>query len=86
MLEELKKFGIEGKMETNSITLFPGKLQKPKVPVRGHNDHRIVMALTLLLSVTGGSIEGYEAVNKSYPSYFSNLEKHGFICYKEKDR
>ena len=38
-----------------------------------HNDHRIVMAMSVLLSITGGEIIGAEAVAKSYPKFFDDI-------------
>jgi 3-phosphoshikimate 1-carboxyvinyltransferase len=35
------------------------------------------MALSIMLSVYGGMIEGVEAVNKSYPSFFDDLKSLG---------
>ena len=43
----------------------------------GHNDHRIVMALSVILSQTGGAIAGAEAVRKSYPGFFSDIRRLG---------
>jgi 3-phosphoshikimate 1-carboxyvinyltransferase len=43
----------------------------------GHNDHRIVMALAVILSQTGGAIRGAEAVKKSYPGFFADLKGLG---------
>lgn len=77
MCEELAKFGIETQMTENSITIKKGVLQSPKAAVSGHNDHRIVMAMALLLSITGGVLEGCEAVRKSFPSYFDDMKKVG---------
>ena len=48
-----------------SVTLF------------GHNDHRIVMALTVLLTKVGGNINGIEAVRKSLPDFFVRIRKLG---------
>ena len=48
-----------------------------ELPLSAHNDHRIVMALSLLCSITGGSIYGAEAVNKSFPDYFRRLASLG---------
>jgi 3-phosphoshikimate 1-carboxyvinyltransferase len=45
--------------------------------VSGYNDHRIVMALSTLLCLTGGEIEGAEAVKKSLPEYFDLLKSIG---------
>ena len=77
MSDELKKFGIEAKVFENSVEIREGTLKAPGKDLCGHNDHRIVMALSTLLSVTGGWIEGAEAVKKSYPDYFEVIKKLG---------
>ena len=76
MKEELEKFGIKTEIDENSVTVS-GKLHVPDAPLGSHNDHRIAMALSVLCTVTGGEIEGAEAVAKSYPHYWSDLEKLG---------
>lgn len=43
----------------------------------GCNDHRIVMALSVILSAIGGSIHGAEAVCKSYPAFFDEIKRLG---------
>lgn len=73
MAEELKKFGIEVAVEENSVVVQAGTLLSPKEILSGHNDHRIVMSLALLCTVTGGAIQGAEAVNKSFPDFFEKL-------------
>ena len=77
MAQELAKFGIRCTVEENAITVSPGALHAPAVPLDGHNDHRIVMALSLLCTVTGGSIAGAQAVAKSFPDYFERLAALG---------
>ena len=77
MAEELAKFGVPCKVEANTITVSGGGLQKPTETIYGHNDHRIVMACATLLTRTGGEIEGAEAVAKSNPAYFEDLQKLG---------
>ncbi len=47
------------------------------VTLLGPNDHRIVMALTVLLTKVGGIIEGIEAVRKSLPDFFKRIKKLG---------
>ena len=37
------------------------------------------MALALILSKTGGSIDGAEAVRKSYPNFFADLQKQSAV-------
>ena len=76
MCEELAKFGIQTHMEENSIEIGSG-LKAPEVEIEGHNDHRIVMSLSLLLSITGGKITEAEAVRKSYPGFFEDIKKLG---------
>ena len=78
MCEELAKFGIKTHMEENSIEIGSG-LKAPGEAICGHNDHRIVMSLTLLLSLTGGTITEAEAVRKSYPGFFDDIQKLGIV-------
>ncbi len=77
MCQELAKFGIKSLQEENRIVIYPGKPVKPVETVLGHNDHRIVMSMATLLTVTGGQIEGVEAVRKSLPDYFERVRKLG---------
>lgn len=74
MADELAKFGVPVTIGDNIITVTsPRVLKKPDMPIDGHNDHRIVMANAVLLTVTGGEIAGADAVNKSYPSFFDDF-------------
>ena len=77
MCEELAKFGIETEQGEDRIVIKDGGLKKPELPVCGHNDHRIVMSMALLLSLTGGELEGAEAVSKSYPGFFEDIGSLG---------
>ena len=77
MADELKKFGINVIVEENSVTIEKSPLRAPTELLDSHNDHRIVMAMTLLASLTGGEISGAEAIRKSYPDFFRVLEKAG---------
>ena len=77
MRQELLKFGVNMEIETDRVKIRAGKLQKPREPLLGHNDHRIVMALTVLLTLVGGEILGAEAVRKSYPAFFEDLRHLG---------
>lgn len=73
MKTELKKFDIDVIINENSIEIKKGEIVRPAETLYGHNDHRIVMSLALLCTLTGGEIEGAEAVNKSFPDFFSKL-------------
>ncbi len=77
MAQELSKFGVSVTVDDDSVTIYPADFHAPNEVLDGHNDHRIVMALSLLLSKTGGVIEGAQAVEKSYPTFFSVLPKLG---------
>ena len=85
MAEELKKLGVAVRQEENCIAVPGGRLAPPKEPLLGHNDHRIVMALTLLLSATGGSLRGAEAVDKSWPGFFAAMERLGVEVTRHED-
>lgn len=71
---ELRKFGITTVIYDDRVVIS-GKLHPPTDPLFGHNDHRIVMALSVLASRVGGVIEGVRAVNKSFPDFFEILKK-----------
>ncbi len=77
MKEELSKFGAKVSVYENEVIIGKSELHSPNVPLCSHNDHRIVMALSVLLSVYGGVIEGAEAVNKSYPDFFDKIKSLG---------
>jgi 3-phosphoshikimate 1-carboxyvinyltransferase len=77
MAEELKKFGTSVTVYDDSVVVYPADFHAPSEPLCGHNDHRIVMALSVLLTLTGGCIEGAEAVKKSFPDFFECLSSLG---------
>ena len=77
MARELDKFGCRITVNENEAVVPHVTLQRPQIPLCGHNDHRIVMSMALLCLQTGGVIKGAEAVKKSYPSFFGELERLG---------
>lgn len=74
---ELNKIGIEVVDTDNQVIVNPASSLNKGVSLEGCNDHRIVMALSVLLSLCGGTISGIEAVNKSYPKFFKDLQSLG---------
>lgn len=76
MQEELRKFGVAVEIEENRVTVGCS-LSAPTEILDGHNDHRVVMALSVLCAQTGGTIAGAEAVNKSFPDFFDRLKELG---------
>ncbi len=77
MAEELSKFGVSVTVHEDSIVVYPMQFHAPTEILLGHNDHRIVMALSTLLNITGGTIDGAEAVKKSLPEYFELMQSIG---------
>ncbi len=73
--EELAKFGALCEIQKDSMRVLPSSLHAPTETVFGHNDHRIVMAMSVLASVYGAEIDGAEAVAKSLPDFFGRIER-----------
>ena len=76
MVAECAKMGCTIEDTENEMTIHGG-FAKPTRTLCGWNDHRIVMACAVALSVLGGEIDGCEAISKSYPSFFDDLKKAG---------
>ena len=77
MKEELSKMGADMMIFGDDIIVNKAFLHEADEMLDGHNDHRIVMALTVLASKLGGTIKGAEAVRKSWPSFFEVAGKLG---------
>ena len=75
MHKELKKLGGGLIFGNNMITVPKQELKFNGIVIDGHNDHRIVMAMSVILSKIGGEITGVEAVKKSYPGFFDDIHK-----------
>ena len=73
MAGELRACGAAVEVGENAVTVRGGGLRAPRRPLRSHNDHRVAMALAVLLTELGGEIEGAEAVAKSMPDFFDRL-------------
>ena len=77
MAAELQKFGVSVTVHDDAVVVYPLDFHKPSETLFGHGDHRIVMSLAVLLTQTGGAIEGAEAVSKSFPTFFEDIESLG---------
>lgn len=77
MTEELRKFGVTVSVTEDEATVSPG-LSRPTEPLFSHGDHRIAMALSVLLTKTGGELLGAECVSKSDPDFFETLRRLNF--------
>lgn len=77
MAQELRKCGVAVTVTDDGITVPGGQLCAPSVPFDAHGDHRVVMALGVLCTVTGGEIDGAEAVAKSLPEFWEMMKRLG---------
>lgn len=77
MHQELSKLGGGLLFGENRITVPKQTLSYHGEILDSHNDHRIVMALSVILSQIGGEIAGVEAVRKSYPRFFEDIKRLG---------
>ena len=81
METELKKLGCSISSTFDTVTIIgPVKLQG-NVTLHGHNDHRIVMALSILATLADApvTIDDAQAINKSYPGFFKDLASCGIF-------
>ena len=79
MEQELRKLGGCIRSEGGTVWIEGGPLHPPAVPLSGHNDHRVVMSLTVLAAAARlpVCIEGAEAVDKSWPDFFAAVRQLG---------
>lgn len=73
ILQEFAEFGISVLENGDSVTVGAGA-GKPETEFFSHSDHRIAMALTVLCTALGGTINGIECTAKSLPEYFDILD------------
>jgi 3-phosphoshikimate 1-carboxyvinyltransferase len=74
IIEMLTLFGIKTEYSTNLLTIYGGKITG--ADISGYNDHRMVMseAISVCSKKSSVTIEGAEAINKSYPSFFEEFK------------
>ncbi len=93
MQQELAKLGfsmeVSGSYPDETVLVHGDPAAKQShsdhpIALSGHGDHRIVMALSVLAAGTGRpvSIEGAEAVSKSWPGFFEALQSCGAAVTK----
>ncbi len=82
LTEGLLKTGIILREEYPGTWRLSGHLTAPgDIFLDDHNDHRVVMTFaSLALKGFSVNMEHPEAVNKSYPDFWKDLEKAGFKC------
>lgn len=80
MQEELKKINSEIEVFENEIIIKGKKeINNKKIIFDSHNDHRIIMSLTVIATILKNEVEidHIEAINKSYPTFFDDLRQIG---------
>ena len=93
MVEELEKFGVlctvcDGQ-NGGTLTVLPPPegLHAPTDVLHGHNDHRIVMSLSVLAAClplgTPVTIDDAHAITKSFPDFFDRLRELGVQVVEE---
>lgn len=72
----LKSFGVHCDIEGDNLVIYKSEM-KPAV-VNSCDDHRIVMAAAIASIITKEvEIKDWQAVKKSYPSFFDEIERLG---------
>ena len=81
METELKKWGVDITSTFDSIQIHGKEHYKSNstVEIFGHNDHRIVMAMTIfgLCAESECIIDDAQAITKSYPTFFEDIQSLG---------
>ncbi len=87
VVDMLNSVGADVK-ETDDGIIIKRKKDLQGGIVNGYNDHRIVMAASILATLCNGNmkITDYKAVEKSYPGFFADFEKTGGVYDVLNDR
>lgn len=76
---ELTKLGASVLVTHDSLTLEPSSEINENVAIKTYQDHRMAMAFAPLALKTNLVIEDAEVVSKSYPDFWNDLKKIGFL-------
>lgn len=78
---ELKKIGTSVEiLNDNSITLKPDNETTTPIQISTYEDHRMAMAFAAAAMTNNSiTIKNPEVVNKSYPDFWNDLKKTGFL-------
>jgi len=76
---ELTKLGANISVTNDSLTLVATKDINPNVKIATYNDHRMAMAFAPLALKVPIIIENAEVVSKSYPDFWEDLKRLGFL-------
>jgi 3-phosphoshikimate 1-carboxyvinyltransferase len=76
---ELTKLGATISVTNDSLTLEPSKKMNENCLIKTYQDHRMAMAFAPLALKKPIIIEEAEVVSKSYPTFWDDLKKIGFL-------
>ena len=76
---ELKKLGANVQVTESSLKLFEVKKIKKNIKINTYDDHRMAMSFAPLSLKVPIFIENPSVVAKSYPKFWDDLKKAGFI-------
>ena len=76
---ELKKLGANVRITESSLKLFKVKKIKKNIKINTYDDHRMAMSFAPLALKIPILIENPDVVAKSYPKFWDDLKKAGFI-------
>jgi 3-phosphoshikimate 1-carboxyvinyltransferase len=74
---ELKKLGIRVSVEANTMNVSGSILSKNAL-INTYNDHRMAMSAAVVSTVLNVEVENPQVVEKSFPTFWSELQKIGF--------
>ncbi|MEE2954280.1 MAG: 3-phosphoshikimate 1-carboxyvinyltransferase [Bacteroidota bacterium] len=78
--KEMSKYGVYLEEKDNQVFIKSDKLSPPNKIFNTYNDHRIAMSIApLALKFPYIIINNIDVVKKSYPNFWNDLEKVGFI-------
>jgi 3-phosphoshikimate 1-carboxyvinyltransferase len=74
MVTELTRLGVRAEEEKDGLVVYPGTPRPGRVET--YDDHRMAMSFSVLgLAAHGIDILNPRCVSKTFPEYFSELEK-----------
>jgi 3-phosphoshikimate 1-carboxyvinyltransferase len=80
---ELTKLGANISVTNDSLTLVATKDIKEEISIATYNDHRMAMAFAPLGLKVPIVIDNADVVSKSYPDFWDDLKKLGFLIIQK---
>ena len=80
---ELEKLGAKVSTTDESLTLVSTGILRSNIKIKTYQDHRMAMAFAPLAVKTEIVIEDASVVSKSYPDFWNDFKKIGFIIEKK---